>query len=64
MMNKQKGWRIAAAVLAGLLLLSAFVIQLAGGRSPLPSWQQLRALFAPPTFREEPKIIPRACSGQ
>ena len=60
MMNKQKGWRIAAAVLAGLLLLSAFVIQRAGGRGPLPSWQQLRAALGVPLRTEEsaPKPAP------
>ena len=60
MMNKQKGWRITAAVLAGLLLLSAFVIQLAGGRGPLPSWQQLRAALGVPLRTEEsaPKPAP------
>ncbi len=48
MMNKQKGWRIAAAVLAGLLLFSAFVIQLAGGRgSFLPGKHCVPALGVP-----------------
>ena len=60
MMNKQKCWRIAAAVLAGVLLLSAFVIQLAGGRGPLPDWQQLRAALGVPLRTEEsaPKPAP------
>ncbi len=61
MMNKQKGWRIAAAVLAGLLLLSAFVIQLAGGRGPLPDWQQLRAALGVPLRTEE--SVPKPAPG-
>lgn len=61
MMNKQKGCRIAAAVLAGLLLLSAFAIQLAGGRGPLPDWQQLRAALGVPLRTEE--SAPKPASG-
>ena len=61
MMNKQKGWRIAAAVLAGLLLLFAFVIQLAGGRGPLPDWQQLRAALGVPLRTEE--SVPKPAPG-
>lgn len=45
--------RPAAAVLAVLLVTAAFVIQFAGGKGPVPTWQQLRAALGVPLQTEE-----------
>ena len=45
--------RIAAGILASLLVVAACVIQFAGGNGPVPSWQQLRAALGVPLQTEE-----------
>lgn len=52
-MTSDKRRRLAAGILAGLVILFACVIQFAGGRGPVPSWQQLRATLGVPLQTEE-----------
>lgn len=51
MTNKLR--RIGLAILAAVLILAACIIQLAGGRGSIPSWQQLRAALGVPLQTEE-----------
>ncbi len=53
--------RLAACVLAGMLVIVAFVIQFAGGKGIVPSWQTLRARLGVPLQTEE--SAPQASDG-
>ena len=49
----KKAASIAVAALLLVLLCAALVIQFAGGKGPVPTWQQLRAFFGVPLQTEE-----------
>ena len=53
--------RLAAAVAASLLVIAAFVIQFAGGKGPVPTWQTLRAVLGVPLQTEE--SAPQSADG-
>lgn len=60
-MTSKRPWRIAAAILAAVLLAAAVLIQLASGRGPVPTWQVLRAKLGVPLQTEE--SAPQASDG-
>ena len=49
----KKAASIAVAALLLVLLCAALVIQFAGGKGPVPTWQQLRTFFGVPLQTEE-----------
>ena len=49
----KKAASIAVAAFLLVLLCAALVIQFAGGKGPVPTWQQLRAFFGVPLQTEE-----------
>lgn len=57
----KKALSLAADALLLLLLCAALVIQFAGGRGPVPTWQQLRAALGVPLQTEE--SAPQAADG-
>ncbi|WP_455500215.1 ComEC/Rec2 family competence protein [Gemmiger sp.] len=53
--------RLAAGIAATLLAAAAFVIQFAGGKGSIPTWQQLRAALGVPLQTEE--SAPQSADG-
>ena len=49
----KKAASIAVVALLLVLLCAALVIQFAGGKGPVPTWQQLRTFFGVPLQTEE-----------
>lgn len=60
-MTGKKFSRIAAAVLAALLLMGALAIQFLGSQGSIPSWKQIRAVLGVPLQTEE--SVPQAADG-